>query len=85
MVKNKQYFINKLQEKTGYNIEQCNLINKVLENNSIIGKKNRQKIINDLMLNSFTCDDAENIYDISKKIIINEIKNKLNPFIKNKK
>ena len=85
MVKNKQYFINKLQEKTGYNIEQCNLINKVLENNSIIGKKNRQKIINDLMLNSFTCDDAENIYDISKKIIINEIKNKLNPFIRNKK
>lgn len=83
MVKNKQYFINKLQEKTGYNNEQCNLINDVLENNSFIGKKNRQKIINELMLNSFTEDDAENIYDISRKIIFCELKNKINPFYKN--
>lgn len=78
---NKRKFLKLLQEKTNYNIEKCELINNVLENNSLIGKKNKQKIINMLIQNCFTEDEAENIYDISINIIMTEIKNKIkHPF-----
>lgn len=81
MKMNKKKFIKTLQEKTNYSEEQCITINQVLENTFIIGKNNKQQIIDDLMQNSFTEDDAENIYDISKNIIISEIKNKIkHPF-----
>ena len=78
---NKKNFLKLLQEKTNYSIEKCELINNVLENNSLIGKKNKQKIINTLIQNYFTEDEAENIYDISINIIMTEIKNKIkHPF-----
>ena len=78
---NKAAFIEKLEKETAFTNDKCILINDVLENNSLFGKKNLNKIINDLMLNNFTEDEAENIYDIAKKIIFSEIKNKLkNPF-----
>ena len=81
---NKAAFIEKLEKETDFSNDKCILINYVLENNSLFGKKNRAKIINDLMINNFTEDEAENIYDIAKKIIFSEIKNKLkNPFKSN--
>ena len=81
MKMNKSEFIKRLKEETNYSEDRCVLVNDILENNFIIGRKNKQKIINDLILKNFTEDEAENIYDISINIIMSEIKNKIkHPF-----
>ena len=81
MKMNKSRFIKILQEETNYNEDRCILINNVLENHFIIDKENKKEIINDLILKSFTEDEAENIYDISINIMMSEIKNKIkHPF-----
>ena len=81
MKMNKSKFIKRLKEETDYSEDRCVLVNDILENNFIIGRKNKQKIINDLILKNFTEDEAENIYDISINIIMSEIKDKIkHPF-----
>lgn len=79
---NKCEFIKELSKETGYDEEKCILINNIIENYFIFGRKNKDRIIQDLQIKaSLSEDDAENIYDISIKIIIGEIKNKLkHPF-----
>ena len=79
---NKMGFIKELSKQTGYDEQKCILINDIIENYFIFGRKNKDKIIKDLQINaSLNEDDAENIYDISMKIITGEIKNKLkHPF-----
>ena len=42
---NKTKFINELEKETQLSTEECLIINDVLENNFIIGKKNKNKII----------------------------------------
>ena len=84
MKMNKNKFIKELVKETGYSEEKCILINNVLENHFIIGRKNKDKIIQDLEEKvSLNEDDAENVYDISMKIIMTEIKNKLRHPFKN--
>lgn len=82
MKMNKREFIKELSSQTGYNEQKCILIDNVIENYFIFGKKNREKIIKDLQIKaSLNEDDAENAYDIAIKIITGEIKNKLkHPF-----
>ena len=82
MKMNKGKFIKELSKETGYSEEKGILINNVLENHFIIGKNNKEKIIQDLeVIVGLNEDDAENVYDISMKIISVEIKNKLkHPF-----
>ena len=79
---NKKGFIKELSKQTGYDEEKCILINNVIENYFIFGRKNKDKIIKDLQTKaSLNEDDSENVYDISMKIITGEIKNKLkHPF-----
>lgn len=79
---NKTEFIKELSQETGYNEEKCILINNIIENYFIFGRKNKDKIIKDLQIRaSLNEDDSENVYDISIKIITKEIKNKLkHPF-----
>lgn len=79
---NKNGFIKELSKQTGYDEEKCILINNVIENYFIFGRKNKDKIIQDLQVKaSLSEDDSENVYDISMKIITGEIKNKLkHPF-----
>lgn len=79
---NKNGFIKELSKQTGYDEEKCILINNVIENYFIFGRKNKDKIIRDLQVKaSLSEDDSENVYDISMKIIAEEIKNKLkHPF-----
>lgn len=80
---NKQEFVKKLQEETNYSNEKCILINDVLENSSLFGKNNKEKIITELINNSFSKEEAENIYNITSNIIKSEIKNKIkHPFKK---
>lgn len=81
MKMNKNKFLKKLQEKTDYNEEKCTIIVSILENHFLVGKNNKQKIIDDLIFNSFSEDESENIYDISMGIIMAELKNKFkHPF-----
>lgn len=83
---NKIGFIKELSKQTGYDEEKCILINNVIENYFIFGKKNKEKIIKELQIKaSLNEDDSENIYDISMKIITGEIKNKLKHPFKSKK
>lgn len=80
---NKQEFVKKLQKETNYSNEKCILINDVLENSSLFGKNNKEKIITELINNSFSKEEAENIYNITSNIIKSEIKNKIkHPFKK---
>lgn len=79
---NKTQFINVLEEKTKLSNEKCIIVNDVLENHFLIGKRNKEKIINDLIKNlSLDYSEAENIYNIAINIISSQIKNKMkNPF-----
>ena len=79
---NKNVFIKELAKKTEYDEEKCILINNVIENYFIFGRKNKQRIIKELQIKaSINEDESENVYDISIKIIMEEIKNKLkHPF-----
>ena len=81
---NKTGFIKELSKQTGYDEEKCNLINNIIENYFIFGRKNKDKIIQDLQIKAnLSEDDAENIYDIAMKILTGEIKNKLKHPFKN--
>lgn len=79
---NKNGFIKELSKQTGYDEEKCILINNVIEKYFILGRKNKNKIIQDLQIKTnLSEDDAENTYDILIKIITGEIKNKIkHPF-----
>lgn len=79
---NKNGFIKVLTKETGYDEEKCILINNVIENYFLLGRKNKNKIIKDLQTKvNLSEDDSENVYDIWVKIITGEIKNKLrHPF-----
>ena len=82
MKMNKSSFIKELSKKTRYDEKTCILINEIIEKYFIFNIKNKEKLIQDLKNNvNLNEDDAENIYDISIKIIKQEIKNKLkHPF-----
>jgi len=81
---NKSEFIKKLSNKLSYTIDQCTIINDILESNFFISKKSKDKIINDLIQElSITEREAENIYDTSISIVKDEIKNKLTHPFKN--
>ncbi len=79
---NKTGFIKELSKQTGYNEEKCILVNNIIENYFIFSKKNKERIIKDLQVKATLSEDnAENVYDISMKIITVEIKDKLrHPF-----
>lgn len=79
---NKTEFIKTLSEKINYSIEDTTIINSILEDNFVISKKNKEKIINSLM-NELKIDEleADRIYNTSVEIISKEIKNKIkHPF-----
>jgi hypothetical protein len=82
---NKMGFIKELSKETGYDEQKCIMINDIIESYFIFGRKNKDKIIQDLQRkSSLSEDDAENVYDISMKIITREIKDKLkHPFKRN--
>ena len=67
---NKYEFINTIQNKTILSKEKCLIINDILENNFLLGNKNKQNIINEL-INKLSINDekAEEIYNISINII----------------
>ncbi|MFR2586042.1 MAG: hypothetical protein ACLTAK_05800 [Bacilli bacterium] len=79
---NKSEFIKLLEEKSERNENDCLIVSEILERHFIIGKKNKEKIINELQEKlSVSFNVANELYNIISKIIINGIKESLiHPF-----
>lgn len=75
MKMNKKDFIEELQAKTNYDEKECILINNIIENHFLIGKKNKEKIVNDIKEKlNISSNEADDIYNISIEIITKELK-----------
>ncbi len=81
---NKNGFIIELSKQLSYSKEKCIMINDILESNFFLSKKNKDKIIEELMqILNISNEEAIKIYDISVKIVKDEVKNKLKHPFKN--
>ena len=79
---NKQGFIKELIKQTNLSENECIIINDCLEENFIIGKKNKEKTIN-LLIERLNIDEekANEIYNTASSIMANAIKDKIkHPF-----
>lgn len=75
MKMNKKEFIKELQTKTNYDEKKCILINNIIEEHFLIGKKNKEKIVNDIKEKlNISSNEADDIYNISMGIITKELK-----------
>lgn len=79
---NKEKFVEELSKQLNCDVEYGRKVSDFLEDNFIIGKKNKEKtiitLINELNISE---EEAENIYNVSMGIITSEIKNKIkHPF-----
>ena len=83
---NKKNFIEKLQKETGFSEDCCIEVNDVLESHFLIGKNNKEKIINDFIIKlRLNEEEAESLYNKCVSILGEEMKNKLkHPFKKKK-
>ena len=79
---NKAKFFEKLEETTNYDKEKCKIVNDVIESHFIVGKNNKEKIINDFINRlNIDRDEAQNLYNNCVAILGTEIKNKIrHPF-----
>lgn len=79
---NKTEFIEKLQKELNYKKEQCVIINDIMEETSLFGKRSKDKMISDFISRlHVTNSEANRIYEVSMNIITTEIKNKVkHPF-----
>lgn len=79
---NKEKFIKELENVTGLDNEKCIIINDILESNFFVGKKNKEKIVSDVMEKlEITREEAEKIYESAMAILSSGIKDKLkHPF-----
>ena len=82
---NKKKFINKLKNELDLDLEKCIIINNILEDTFLIGKKNKEIMIDRFVSElNISIDDANNIYEKVMDIIKNAIKNKIkHPFKSN--
>lgn len=82
---NKTKFIEELSNKTGISKDICEEINKILESTFLIGKNNKDKILNTIK-EKFNFDDEKvnKIYDTAMDILGNNLLDKIkNPFKSN--
>jgi nucleoid DNA-binding protein len=79
---NKTKFIEKLKETLSIDENTAVIINNILENNNIFGRKNKDKIINEMMdALKIDLEKAKEIYEKVMEIISSAIKNKIkHPF-----
>lgn len=70
-MKNKEYMINRLKEKTNRTEKECIIINDILENHFIIGHNNKDKIKKDFMEKlQISEDESDKLYNICAELII---------------
>ena len=81
---NKTGFIKSLEKRLGYEENKCIIINSIIEDTSLFGKKSKDKMINNFMKKlDVSLDEATNIYETSMDIIVSNIKDKIkHPFRK---
>ena len=79
---NKTKFIQTLQEKLNIDENTAVILNSIIEDNNIFGKKNKEKIINEIIdALKIDLEKAESIYEKVMEIITSAIKNKIrHPF-----
>lgn len=79
---NKSELIKELSSRIGYNIEDTNKINNIFDDNFIIGKKNKEKIISKLMeVISIDEKEANRIYEAFAELLKDGVLNRLkHPF-----
>lgn len=75
---NRKAFINILENNTDLNHDECIILNKILESRLIIGKKSKNKIINDIK-EQLNKDEVEafKLYDEVSNLIALNIKEKI--------
>ena len=81
---NKKEFLNELSKQIDLTENEAILVNDILEKNFFISKKNKDKIISELVIKlDISLYKATEIYNICKNIVSNEIKDKLKHPFKN--
>lgn len=82
MKMDKKEFIEKLSKQTNYDEIKCNLINSIIEDTFIIGKKSKEKMIVEFKEKlKIEEQEANKVYEIVMQIIGTGIKDKLkHPF-----
>ncbi len=66
--------LDKLKEKTSYSKEQCNILKNILEKHKIVGRKNKDKIIQDFMQElQIDRNEADELYNNCMEIRLKEI------------
>lgn len=84
-IMNKTEFIKALKERTKLSLADAEIVNGILESNFFISKKNKDKMIAEIVTKlDISLLDATNIYDSAKEIINEEVKNKLKHPFRNK-
>lgn len=74
MKMNKEKVINKLIENTNRSTDECNIIYDVLNNNGIIGRKNKERIKSDFIKKLKVSDEKEanEIYNTCMGIVLKD-------------
>lgn len=82
MKMNKTKFIQELCKRTKLEEEKCTIVNSILEDNFLIGKQNKEKVVNSIIEKlDIETTQAEKIYETAMDIIAKEIKYKIrHPF-----
>ncbi len=82
----KEGFIKELSKITGLDENKCTIVNSILEDTSLIGKVNKEKIIKALKEKLKLSDkEAEKIYEKAMNLIKKSMKKKIKDFLKRKK
>ena len=75
---NKTEFIKELSKITNLSEDKCKIVNDILENTFIIGKDNKDKILNKIKEKlNLTEEQVNDIYNKAMSIITKELKNKI--------
>lgn len=83
---NKTIFLEKLGKETGYDENKCKIVNEVIESHLIIGKNNKEKILNDFTNKiDINREEADCLYNKCINILGNEFKKKIRHPFKSKK
>lgn len=68
---NKAEVVKKLMEKTEYSEEKCVILNDILENHFIVGKNNKEKIVNDIIEKlDVTYEQADELYNVCMELVV---------------
>lgn len=74
MKMNKEEYIKVLIEKTNRSEEECTVLNQIIENHFIVGKNNKEKIINDIIQKlQVEYKEADELYNICIESVLKGI------------